>query len=200
MPSVAHGMGLDKRIGIGFLNTGPGYGGSCFPKDTEALVYAAASHQLDLSLVKALIKSNENRKIQMVQKIVKACGGSLQEKTIGILGITFKADTDDVRESPSLVILPALQRKGATLNVYDPQGMPSGERLLPDIHWCPYAYEAAAGADALVILTEWRLFRELDFARLKKLMKTPLLIDFRNLYAPEVVREAGFVYVSLGRA
>lgn len=200
MPEVSQGMGLDRRIGVDFLKAGPGYGGSCFPKDTEALVYSANQKNLDLSLIRALIKSNETRKMQMVQKIVQACGGSVNEKTIGVLGITFKAETDDLRESPSLVILPSLQRKGASLQVYDPQGMERGVKIFPGVQWCSYAYEAAAGADALVILTEWSSFQNLDFQRLKKIMKQPLLIDLRNLYDPSVVRESGFKYVSIGRA
>jgi UDPglucose 6-dehydrogenase len=198
MPQISQGMGLDPRIGADFLRPGPGYGGSCFPKDTQALVYGAALNGIDLSLVRTLIQSNDERKKKMVTKIIEACGGSVANKTIGILGITFKAQTDDVRESPSLFILPALQEKGARLKVYDPQGMKNGQKLFENVHWCSHAWEVAEGSDGVVILTEWAQFRDLDLGVLKNNLRSPVLIDLRNLMDPETVRMAGLGYVGVG--
>jgi UDPglucose 6-dehydrogenase len=195
---VAQGMGLDQRIGKDFLNPGPGYGGSCFPKDTLALAHMADAHQVPLTLLKTLIQSNETRKQNIAQKIIEACGGSVRGKTLGILGITFKAETDDMRDSPSLVILPLLEAAGAKLTIYDPQGMEAGKRYFEEASWGTSPLQVAHVADALIILTEWKEFGSLDLETIAREMKTPLLIDMRNLYKPRMIPSA-LTYVSLGR-
>lgn len=196
---VAQGMGLDHRIGRDFLNPGPGYGGSCFPKDTLALAHVAQTCGVPLTLLTTLIHSNERRKGDMAAKVIQACGGTLEGKTLGILGITFKAQTDDMRDSPSLVILPLLEQAGARLQIYDPQGMERGREIFTQAHWCESPYDAAQGANGLVVLTEWGEFRTLDLEALCQAMATPLLLDFRNLYELPMIPPA-LTYVSLGRS
>ncbi len=197
---VAKGMGLDGRIGRKFLHSGPGYGGSCFPKDTLALLRSGEQYDSPLRIIETVVNVNEGRKRRMVRKIVDACGGSVAGKTIGILGVTFKPNTDDMRDSPSLVILPALRAEGARVQAFDPEGMREAEALLPEIEWCPGPYDAARHADALVVLTEWNVFRGLDLARLHDEMRQPVLIDLRNIFDPLQVTQAGFAYTGIGRA
>jgi UDPglucose 6-dehydrogenase len=196
---LARGIGLDQRIGPKFLHPGPGYGGSCFPKDTRALLATADQSRVSLGIVSAAVIANEQRKNAMAERIVDACGGSLVGKTVAVLGLTFKPNTDDMRESPSLDIVPALQRAGATVRAYDPQGMKEARRLLPDVVFCDDAYDAMDQADAVAIITEWNQFRALDLERVKSLLKTPLMIDLRNIYRPEEVEVLGFTYRSIGR-
>jgi UDPglucose 6-dehydrogenase len=196
---VARGIGLDGRIGRKFLHPGPGFGGSCFPKDTLALSRTATEFGVPTRIVETVIEVNEARKRRMADKIIAACGGSVEGKTVGILGLTFKPNTDDMRESPSLTIVPMLQAAGATIRAFDPVGMAEAKRLLDDVVWCEDAYDAADGADALVIVTEWNAFRALDLARIKSIMSTPLLVDLRNVYEPDDVARAGFKYVCVGR-
>jgi UDPglucose 6-dehydrogenase len=194
---VARGIGLDGRIGSKFLHAGPGFGGSCFPKDTLALLKTSQQVEAPTRIVDAVVSVNEARKAEMAAKIQRALGG-VAGKTIAVLGLTFKPNTDDMRDAPSLVILPALQAKGARIKAYDPEGAEEARKLL-DIDFCKDAYEAISGADAVVILTEWNEFRALDLARVKSLLKTPLMIDLRNIYRPAQMAEAGFRYVSVGR-
>ena len=196
---VARGVGLDRRIGRDFLRAGPGFGGSCFPKDTAAFAHIAREAGAPSGIVEAVLRSNTARKAKMTDKIVHACGGSVAGKTVAVLGVTFKPDTDDVRESPSLAILPGLVERGATARAFDPAGMKQARRVLEGVRWCLDPYDAMAGADALVILTEWSAFRVLDLARAKGLMRTPLIVDLRNIYEPAGVAAAGFRYVSIGR-
>jgi len=196
---VAKGIGLDGRIGGKFLHAGPGYGGSCFPKDTQALVAIGRKHDTPQRIVEAVVDINETRKQRMADKVVKALGGSVQGKTIAVLGLTFKPETDDMRDSPSLVIIPSLQAGGAKLRVYDPEGMGEARKLLKDLTWCEGPYQTAEGADAVVIITEWNQFRALDLDRLKGLLKQPLVIDLRNIYKPAEMSQAGFTYHSVGR-
>ena len=196
---VARGIGLDGRIGRKFLHPGPGFGGSCFPKDTLALSRTASEYGAPARIVETVIEVNEARKRRMADKIVAACGGSVAGKTVGVLGLTFKPNTDDMRESPSVTIVPALQAAGATIRAFDPVGMAEAKRLLDDVVWCEDSYDAATRADALVIVTEWNVFRALDLERVKSVMSTPLLIDLRNVYEPDDVAAAGFEYVCVGR-
>ena len=196
---VAKGMGLDGRIGRKFLHAGPGYGGSCFPKDTMALAYTAQEKGVPLRLVETTIDINERRKKDMAVRIVGACGGSVIGKTIAILGLTFKPNTDDMRDSVSLDVIPALQKAGAHIRAYDPEGMKEARTLLRDIVFCSDAYDAMQGADAAVILTEWNEFRALDVQQMRTVLKSPVLVDLRNVYRPEDMRAAGFTYVSVGR-
>ncbi|MFP6748161.1 MAG: UDP-glucose/GDP-mannose dehydrogenase family protein [Alphaproteobacteria bacterium] len=196
---VARGMGLDGRIGGKFLHAGPGYGGSCFPKDTLALLRTAEDLGLPMEIVKATVAVNDQRKKDMAQKVVDACGGSLRGKTVAVLGLTFKPNTDDMRESPSLDIIPALLAAGATVRAHDPEGMDEARKLLDDVEFCQDAYDTLPGADALAIITEWNAFRALDMPRVKDLMKAPVLVDMRNIYDPETMRGLGFTYVSIGR-
>ena len=196
---VARGIGLDGRIGRKFLHAGPGYGGSCFPKDTLALVRTARDAGAPIRIVETVVQVNEARKTHMVDKIADACGGKLEGRSIAVLGLTFKPNTDDMRESPSLEIVPGLQKRGATVRAYDPQGMAEAKRLLDGVTWCEDAYEAMRGADALVIVTEWNEFRALDLGRVRKLLKQPLMIDLRNIYTLREMQQAGFVYHSIGR-
>ncbi len=195
---VARGIGLDKRIAPKFLHAGPGYGGSCFPKDTLALVRTARDADAPVSLIEATVAANDKRKRDMAEKIVKALGG-VDGKTIGVLGLTFKPKTDDMRDAPSLTIVPALQAAGAKVQAYDPEGRHEAEPLLPGIQFRDGAYDAAEGADGLVILTEWDQFRALDMGRLKSLLKTPVVVDLRNIYDPADMRARGFSYTSVGR-
>jgi UDPglucose 6-dehydrogenase len=196
---VARGIGLDNRIGRKFLNAGPGYGGSCFPKDTLALVRTAADAGAPTRLVEATVAVNDARKKKMADKVAKAMGGEVAGKTIGVLGLTFKPNTDDMRDAPSLDIIPALQAMGARVQAFDPEGMEEAAHMLQDVAFKGGPYEAAEGADALVIITEWDQFRALDFARLKASMKAAVLVDLRNVYRPEDMRGQGFAYTSIGR-
>ena len=196
---VAKGIGLDGRIGRYFLHAGPGFGGSCFPKDATAFARIAEEAGVPSGIVEAVLHSNTARKAMMIDKIVQACGGGVAGKTVAVLGVTFKPNTDDVRESPSLVILPGLVERGATVRAFDPAGMDEARRVLEDVHWSRDSYDAMTDADAVVILTEWNEFRALDLARVKSLMKTPLIVDLRNIYEPAEVAAAGFRYVSVGR-
>ena len=196
---VARGMGLDRRIGGKFLHPGPGYGGSCFPKDTLALTRTGEQAGSPLRLVETVVAVNDARKKAMAERVIAACGGSVAGKTIAVLGVTFKPNTDDMRDAPSLVIVPALQAAGATLRGYDPAGMTEGGRLLSDVAWCEDAYSAIQDADALVILTEWNEFRALDLERVREALKTPILVDLRNIYDPVEMSELGFRYSCVGR-
>jgi UDPglucose 6-dehydrogenase len=196
---VAKGMGLDNRIGAKFLHPGPGYGGSCFPKDTLALVKSAEKVAVPMQIVSATIAANDQRKAAMVDKIIAACGGSVAGKTLGILGLTFKPNTDDMRDAPSLVIIPGLQKAGATIQAFDPEGRHEAEKMLNDVTYAKDAYAALEGADALIILTEWNEFRALDMARVKLLLSKPIFIDLRNIYKKPEMVAAGFEYSSLGR-
>ncbi|HUI16724.1 MAG TPA: UDP-glucose/GDP-mannose dehydrogenase family protein [Alphaproteobacteria bacterium] len=196
---VARGIGLDGRIGRKFLHPGPGYGGSCFPKDTVALVRTAQEAGMRLRIVETVVEVNSARKARMAEKVIAACGGSLAGKTIAVLGLTFKPNTDDMRESASLEVVPALARAGAVVRAFDPEGMAEAKKHLHDVVWCSSAYEAMEGADALAILTEWNEFRALDLQRVKTLLKTPIVVDYRNIYRPEEMAAAGFRYSSLGR-
>jgi len=196
---VARGIGLDNRIGSKFLHPGPGYGGSCFPKDTLALVRTAADAGTPTRLVETTVAINDARKKAMAQKVVDALGGQVQGRTVGILGLTFKPDTDDMRDSPALDIVPALQAQGAAVRAYDPEGMGEAGKLLSGVTFAEGPYEAAEDADVLVILTEWNAFRALDLDRIKMLMKAPVVVDLRNVYQPQQMRDAGFSYSSIGR-
>jgi UDPglucose 6-dehydrogenase len=195
---VARAMGLDGRIGRKFLHPGPGYGGSCFPKDTLALLNIGRQRGCDLKLVDSVIKANEEQRLRMVEKI-RGMVGELRGKIIGILGISFKPNTSDIRESSSIIIIQRLQAEGAKIKAYDPAAMDEAKAILRDIHYCADPYEVAEGCDALVLLTEWNQFRRLDLDRLKKLMKTPIFVDLRNVYDPGKMREAGFQYCGVGR-
>ena len=196
---VARGIGSDGRIGSKFLHAGPGYGGSCFPKDTLALVKTAQDHNSPLRLIETTVSVNEERKRAMARKIIRACGGDVQGKTIAILGLTFKPNTDDMREAPSLAIIQALEDAGAKVRAYDPEGMRSAQSLLPNVTFCSNAYEAAEGAHAISLVTEWDQFRALDWSRLCMLVSEPVFIDLRNVYRPEEVTRHGFSYLSIGR-
>jgi UDPglucose 6-dehydrogenase len=196
---VAKGIGLDGRIGGKFLHAGPGFGGSCFPKDTLALVRTAQDAGSPLELIETVADYNTRRKRKMAAKIIAACGGSVSGKTVAVLGLAFKPNTDDMRESPSLEIVPALQKAGATVRAYDPEAMKEAKSLLKDVAWCENAYDTMDDADVLVIVTEWNEFRALDIRRVKSLLKTPILVDLRNIYKPDEMAAAGFKYVSIGR-
>ncbi|MHA1536757.1 MAG: UDP-glucose dehydrogenase family protein [Alphaproteobacteria bacterium] len=198
---VAKGIGMDGRIGAKFLHPGPGYGGSCFPKDTLALVRTARESGSPLQLIETVIEVNEARKSHMAEKIVEACGGKAEGKTIAILGLTFKPNTDDMRDSASLKIVPALLEAGARLRVHDPKGMEEAKTLLtqPEITWCDDVYETMIDADALTLLTEWNEFRALDLERARAAMAAPVIVDLRNIYDPGEMAEAGFKYISIGR-
>jgi UDPglucose 6-dehydrogenase len=196
---VAKGIGLDGRIGSKFLHAGPGFGGSCFPKDCLALVRTAREAEAELAIVEAVMRVNDARKRRMADRIIAACGGDLEGKTLAVLGLTFKPNTDDMRDSPSLAILPPLIAAGATIRAYDPEGMVEARALLPNLVYCNDAYETMAAADGLIILTEWNAFRALDLARVRQLLAVPLVIDLRNIYQPEEMADAGLSHVSIGR-
>ena len=196
---VAKGMGLDQRIGSKFLHPGPGYGGSCLPKDTNALLRMAEEHHIKLEIVDAAIRVNENQREQMVKKIKEAVGG-LKGKTIAILGLSFKPNTDDIRDAPPISIIRSLLREKAHIKAYDPISMKEAEKILPQVKYCKDAYDAMKGSHALVILTEWNQFRTLDLEKIKKLLKEPFFFDFRNIYDPQRLREKGFQYYCVGRA
>lgn len=194
---VAKGIGLDKRIGSKFLHSGPGYGGSCFPKDTLALSKTAQDYGSPVSIVDTVIEVNANRKKSMVDRIVQACGGSVEGKTIAILGLTFKPDTDDMRDAPSLVIIPGLQAQGALIRAYDPEGMKEASGMMENVVFCDDAYHAMTGADVAVILTEWNQFRALNLKRVAETLTTNTLVDLRNIYPLDEV--SGLDYHSIGR-
>ncbi|MDD2868587.1 UDP-glucose/GDP-mannose dehydrogenase family protein [Neomegalonema sp.] len=196
---LARGVGMDKRIGDRFLQAGPGYGGSCFPKDTLAVIKTAQDHDMHLRLIEAAAEVNEQRKRAMGRKIAAACGLPMRGKTVALLGLTFKPDTDDMRDSPSLPIIQALQDMGAHVRAYDPEGVEAARALVEGVEFVGEAHEAARGADALVLVTEWDEFRALDFRRLKSLMKAPVFVDLRNVYPPEEVLRHGFAYEGVGR-
>ena len=201
---VAKAMGLDQRIGPKFLHPGPGFGGSCFPKDTRALAQLAKENGCRTQLVETTVEVNEQQRLRMVDKIVSALGvslnpGNLEGITVGILGLAFKPNTDDVRESSSLVIMRELQRRGARVQAYDPAAMEQAQRILPEVDYRTDAYSAAEGADAVVLVTEWNQFRNLELERIKGLMRRPILVDLRNVYEPERVRALGFEYYGVGR-
>ena len=196
---IARGIGLDGRIGRKFLHAGPGYGGSCFPKDTLALVQTAKLAGAPMRVVETVVAVNDARKERMVEKITQACGDSVAGKTIAVLGLTFKPNTDDMRESPSLEIVPGLIAAGASVRAFDPQGMNEAKQLLNGVAWCDDAYSAMEGAHCLAIVTEWNEFRALDFARARSLMAEPVLVDLRNIYHPDEMQKAGFRYHSVGR-
>nr|WP_250890743.1 UDP-glucose/GDP-mannose dehydrogenase family protein [Sphingobium nicotianae] len=196
---VARGIGLDNRIGSKFLHAGPGYGGSCFPKDTVALLKTAQDFEAPQRIVEAVVAVNDQRKRAMGRKVIAACGGDVRGKTIAVLGLTFKPNTDDMRDSPAIAIVQTLQDAGATVRAYDPEGMAQAKKDLPDIGYCASAYETMEGADALVIVTEWDAFRALDLNRAKALLKAPILVDLRNIYPRKAVEDAGFTYTAVGR-
>ncbi len=198
--TVSQGMGLDGRIGNKFLHAGPGYGGSCFPKDTQALARMGQDHSMPMQLTETVIKVNDEIKRRMIDKVVDLCGGKVNGKIIAILGVTFKPNTDDMRDSPSLTIVPALVGGGAKVRVVDPQGRREGEALLPGVNWFEDVYKATQNADAVVILTEWNEFRALDLKRIVKRMATPVMADLRNIYSQKDAKRAGFLaYTSVGR-
>ncbi|MBK6704577.1 MAG: UDP-glucose/GDP-mannose dehydrogenase family protein, partial [Caulobacteraceae bacterium] len=196
---VAKGIGLDNRIGRKFLNAGPGYGGSCFPKDTLALMKTARDNNAPIELIEATVRVNSARKQKMAQKIIDALGGDVKGKTIAVLGLTFKPNTDDMRDAPALDIVPALQDEGAKVRAFDPEGMNEAKHMLKDVAFATGPYDCVQNADAVVIITEWDQFRALDLDRIKDALKTPTVIDLRNIYRPEEMRTKGFKYVSVGR-
>ncbi len=197
--AVARGIGLDKRIGSKFLHAGPGYGGSCFPKDTLALVRTASDNGSPVKLIEATVAVNDARKKDMAGRISKAMGGDIKGKRVGILGVTFKPNTDDMRDAPSLDVIPMLQAMGATVQAYDPEGRHEAEKLLTGVDFKSGPYEAIDGADAVAILTEWDQFRALDLDRVKSLLKAPVVVDLRNIYRPDDMAARGFTYVGIGR-
>jgi UDPglucose 6-dehydrogenase len=196
---VAHGIGLDHRIGPKFLAAGPGYGGSCFPKDLLALLKAGLDFGVPIRSIETIISINDQRKRAMARRIIAACGGSIRGRTIAVLGLTFKADTDDMRESPAISIITALQDAGARVRAYDPQGMEQARTVLNAVDYAGDAYTCSEGADALVVMTEWDMFRGLDLVRIRILLKNPIVVDLRNIYRPDEMAKLGFTYVSVGR-
>ena len=196
---VSKGIGLDNRIGKKFLHAGPGYGGSCFPKDTLALTKTANDHGSPVRIVDTVVQVNEARKKAMADRVIKAMGGSVKGKTIGVLGLAFKPNTDDMRDAPSLDIIPALQAAGARVKAYDPESMHEAGKILAGVDFCDGPYHAVDGADAMVLITEWDQFRALDFDRVKKLLKSPVVVDLRNVYQPSDMQRRGFNYTSVGR-
>ena len=196
---LAKGLGLDNRIGKKFLHAGPGYGGSCFPKDTLALCRIAQEHGSPIRIIETVIEVNAAQKARMVGKIRKALGGSEAGKKIAVLGLTFKPETDDMRDASALMILPALKEKGAEIVATDPHGMEESKKIMPEISYVDDPYEAMKGADCLVLMTEWNEYRSLDLEKVKKNMRGNIFIDLRNIYEPEHIRKAGFEYVGIGR-
>ena len=196
---VAAGMGYDKRIGHQFLDAGVGYGGSCFPKDVKALEYMASIHGCHPQLLRAVMEINRDQRRQVIQKLRSLLGGSLQDKVIGLLGLAFKPNTDDMREAPSIEIVHLLQHEGVQVKAYDPVAMENARRVLPDVTLCSDPYELAQGCDAIVVITEWNEFKHLDMARVRPLMRQPVLVDGRNVYDPMVMWELGFTYRGMGR-
>ncbi len=199
--ALARGIGMDGRIGSKFLHPGPGYGGSCFPKDTLALMRIAQENGQSLRIVEAAVEANAAQKAKMVKKIRDIMGGSEAGKTVAVLGLTFKPETDDMRDSPSITIIPALMEKGARIRAHDPQGVEEAKKVLPPgIEYAENAYDACSGADAVILMTEWNQYRALDFDRLKSVMKETVFIDLRNVYAPAALKEKGFTYAGVGRS
>jgi UDPglucose 6-dehydrogenase len=196
---VARGIGLDGRIGGKFLHAGPGYGGSCFPKDTLALTQIGQKYGAPQNIIETVVWVNSERQRSMAMRVIEACGGDVKGKRIGILGLSFKPNTDDMREAPSLQIIPILQDDGAQIAVFDPVAMTEAKKHLHDIEWAEGPYEVAQGADVLVIITEWNEFRGLDLARLGEIMNNKLIVDMRNVYKPSEMKHAGFTYISIGR-
>lgn len=196
---VSKGIGLDNRIGKKFLHAGPGYGGSCFPKDTLALTKTANDYGSPVRIVDTVVEVNDARKKAMADRVIKAMGGDVKGKTIGVLGLAFKPNTDDMRDAPSLDIIPALQAAGARVKAYDPESMHEAGKMLTEVDFCDGPYHAIDGADAMVLITEWDQFRAMDFDRVKKLLKTPTVVDLRNVYQPSDMAKRGFNYVSVGR-
>ncbi len=196
---VARGIGLDNRIGGKFLHPGPGYGGSCFPKDTLALIKTAQDYDAPLRIVETVVAVNDQRKRGIAKKILAACGGSVRGKTIALLGLAFKPNTDDMRDAPSIAIVTALEDAGAKVRAYDPESMGQARPLMPNVVFCEDAYSCAQGAETLAIVTEWDAFRALDLDRMKSLLKAPVIVDLRNVYRAEDVRKRGFSYASVGR-
>jgi UDPglucose 6-dehydrogenase len=197
---VAIGMGLDTRIGPKFLQAGPGYGGSCFPKDSSSMADIARKNGYEFQIMEAVIRVNDAVKLRMIDKIADALGGSLDGKTVGVLGLAFKPETDDMRDSPTIPIIRGLQERGAKVRAYDPQATENAKQFFQNVTYCSDAYETAEGADALVLATEWNVFRALDFERVKKAMNAPVLVDLRNVYEVNRMRTLGFTYTSVGRA
>jgi UDPglucose 6-dehydrogenase len=197
---VARGIGFDNRIGRKFLNAGPGYGGSCFPKDTLALMKTARDAKAPIELIETTVRVNTARKQKMAQKIIAALDGNVNGKTIAILGLTFKPNTDDMRDAPALDIVPTLQAEGAKIRAFDPEGMTEAKHMLKDVAFATGPYDCVQNADAVVIITEWDQFRALDLDRMKDALKTPVVVDLRNIYSPAEMRAKGFTYVSVGRA
>ncbi len=196
---VARGIGLDGRIGRKFLHPGPGFGGSCFPKDCMALVHTAREYGAPQTIIETVLSVNAIRKKEMAQRVIDACGGSVAGKAIAVLGLTFKPNTDDMRDAPSLDIVPALQAAGARIRAYDPEGMEEARKMLADVEFCGGSYDTMQDADALVVITEWTEFRALDLDRMKSLLRQPVVVDLRNVYNPADMRAAGFAYHSVGR-
>ncbi len=196
---ISKGIGLDGRIGRKFLHAGPGFGGSCFPKDTLALVRTARESGAPTKIIESVIEVNDQRKKRMAQKIITACGGSVENKTIAVLGLTFKPNTDDMREAPSLDIIPILQNGGAKVRAFDPEGMKEAAKFFSDVEFCKDAYDTMRECDAVTILTEWNEFRALDLPRVKQLLRAPVLVDLRNIYTAEDVRQVGIDYHCVGR-
>jgi UDPglucose 6-dehydrogenase len=197
---IARGIGLDNRIGSKFLHAGPGYGGSCFPKDTLALLKTGQDHDAPLRIIESVVAVNDARKRAMARKVSTALNGDVRGKQIALLGLTFKPNTDDMRDAPSIPLITALQDMGAKVRAYDPQGMEQAKHFVSGVAFCKDAYDCAEGASALVIVTEWEQFRALDFDRLKKVMTKPVLVDLRNVYRPEQAARYGFSYEGIGRA
>jgi UDPglucose 6-dehydrogenase len=197
---VALGAGLDKRIGLHYFAPGPGFGGSCFPKDTRALMALAKDSGKPVSIIEEVVAANEKRRYAVADRVIAIMGGNVTGCKVAILGIAFKADTDDIRDAAALAVIPALQAKGAQISAYDPAAMEHGRNSFENVIWCNDIYSAATGADIVVVLTEWNEFRGVDFSKLKMAVKGQVIVDFRNLYVPEEVVKAGFSYHSLGRA
>lgn len=196
---VARGIGLDGRIGSKFLHAGPGYGGSCFPKDTLALLKTAQDYEAPQRIIEAVVAVNDTRKRAMGRKVITAMGGDVRGRTVAVLGLTFKPNTDDMRDSPAIAVVQTLQDAGATIRAFDPEGQEQARKMLENIEYCEDAYDAMKGADALVIITEWDVFRALDLKRAKELLSQPVLVDLRNIYPREQVEAAGFTYTAVGR-
>jgi UDPglucose 6-dehydrogenase len=196
---VSRGIGLDNRIGSKFLHAGPGYGGSCFPKDTLALAKTAQDFGSPVHIVEAVASMNSTRKRMMANRVIHACGGSVRDKTIAVLGLAFKPNTDDMRDSPAIDIINALQAAGANIQAFDPASMEQAKTILSDVQYHANAYDCVERTDALVIVTEWDAFRALDLDRVKASLKAPIVVDLRNIYRPEIMRSKGFEYSSIGR-
>jgi UDPglucose 6-dehydrogenase len=197
---VARGIGLDNRIGSKFLHAGPGFGGSCFPKDLRALIKTAQDYEAPLRILEAVAAVNDTRKRAMARKVSSMFAGTLRGKIVAVLGLTFKPNTDDMREAPSLALITALQDMGAQVRVFDPAGMSQAQAVLKNVAYCENAYDCAEAADALVIVTEWEQFRGLDLERLRDLMACPVVVDLRNIYRPEEMYRHGFAYACVGRS